>query len=530
MSWLIETLAWTAGLIALVLVLRRPVSRYFGAKAAYGLWLLPFARLLLPPIVLPAWLAPSPAELPGDVLPAGQLAHLAFDPSLLPDGSGPVQAVSPNIPWAAVLLALWLVGAAGFLWLRFSAYHRARRILLADAVPVGEAGRVRLIETGETGAPIAFGVLDKVVALPPGFMARRDRDARDLALAHELAHHRGQDLLANFAAQFLFALHWFNPLAYLGWQAMRRDQEAACDARVIETRDRSARAEYGRVIASFAAGPRVALAAPMTCPVLGDKSIIHRLRSLTMNDITPRRRMAGRAILAAGLLALPLTATISYAESMDVEVPLPPAPPAAPEPPAPPAAPLAPDAPPAPPAPAAPQSGEAERHVTVERIITNDGDDRRIHVHRVELDAARKKADKARLKAEKARQKAEMRRDMSNLSAADQAEFAADMARLEAELRQLDGLDERVEREVRVAMASAPKVIEGCRGEEIVHESREGGREVIRICTARIGAEARAGLHQARAEIASDRALSAEIRAQALRSIDEAIARAPSHD
>ncbi|WP_338445056.1 M56 family metallopeptidase [Pelagerythrobacter marensis] len=521
MSWLIETLVWTAALIALVLLLRRPVARHFGAKAAYGLWLLPFARLLLPPVVLPAWLAPQP-EVADSAPPVDEFAYFAFDPSLLPDGSGPVQAASPNIPWVAALLALWLAGVAGFLWLRFSAYHRARRILLADAVPVGEAGRVRLVETVETGAPIAFGVLDKVVALPPGFMAWRDRAARDLALAHELAHHRGHDLLANFAAQFLFALHWFNPLAYLGWQAMRRDQEAACDARVIETRDRQARAEYGRVIASFAAGPRVALAAPMACPVLGDKSIIHRLRSLTMNDITRRRRMAGRAILAAGLLALPLTATVSYAESMEVPAP-PPAPPEAPrapEPPVPPAVPLAPDAPPVPPAPPVPQPSEDARRIKVERIDIDDDDPRSAHVRRIERDTAWTTAEQARLKAK-------LGRDMSAMSEADRAEFAADMARLEADLRELDGLDRRIEREVRLALANAPKVIEGCRGDEIVHQSRESGREVIRICTARINAEARAGLRQARAEVARDQALSAEVRARALQSIDEAIARTP---
>ena len=58
-SFAFETLLWTGALIALVLVLRRPVTRHFGPGAAYALWLLPFARLLLPPLVLPAWLAPS---------------------------------------------------------------------------------------------------------------------------------------------------------------------------------------------------------------------------------------------------------------------------------------------------------------------------------------------------------------------------------------------------------------------------------------------------------------------------------------
>ncbi len=57
-SFAFETIAWTGALIALVLVLRRPVSRHFGAQAAYALWALPFLRLLMPPIVLPAEIAP----------------------------------------------------------------------------------------------------------------------------------------------------------------------------------------------------------------------------------------------------------------------------------------------------------------------------------------------------------------------------------------------------------------------------------------------------------------------------------------
>ena len=59
MTWLLDTLAWTAALLALVLVLRRPVARHFGPQAAYALWALPALRLFLPPVELPAWLAPT---------------------------------------------------------------------------------------------------------------------------------------------------------------------------------------------------------------------------------------------------------------------------------------------------------------------------------------------------------------------------------------------------------------------------------------------------------------------------------------
>src|SRR5690606_8523866 len=151
---------------------------------------------------------------------------------------------------------VWLGVALAFLAWRIVTYRRMRRELLAAARPVGEAGKVRLVETPAVAAPVAFGVLDKVIALPPQFMAQRDRLARDLAIEHELAHHRGYDLLANFAAQVLLALHWFNPLAWLGWRAMRRDQEAACDARVLAGRDRAERACYAALIAAAAAGRR----------------------------------------------------------------------------------------------------------------------------------------------------------------------------------------------------------------------------------------------------------------------------------
>ncbi|MBD3775040.1 MAG: M56 family metallopeptidase, partial [Rhodobacteraceae bacterium] len=347
-GWLLATLGWTGALIALVLAARGPVSRWFGPQAAYALWLLPFLRLLLPPLVLPAWLAPEASEAEAQTALSIHYETAASPPLAAAPVAEP--GFLNAIPWGTLLVGLWLAGAAMFLWQRFDGYFRMRRQLLANARPVGEAGGVRLVESPTVDAPLAFGVVDKVIALPPGFMALHDRTRRDLALAHELAHHRGRDLLANFAIQPLFALHWFNPLGWLGWRAMRRDQEAACDARVVAHGSAGERADYAEVIASFATTTSRPLAAPMACPVMGDKSIIHRLRSLTMSEISPRRRRASRALLAGALVALPLTASITYAEAPIAPVPPVPAvaPPVAP---VAPVAPLAADAPPAPPAP-----------------------------------------------------------------------------------------------------------------------------------------------------------------------------------
>ena len=45
-----ETLIATAMLMALVMALREPVRRLFGAQVAYALWLLPALRMVLPPL------------------------------------------------------------------------------------------------------------------------------------------------------------------------------------------------------------------------------------------------------------------------------------------------------------------------------------------------------------------------------------------------------------------------------------------------------------------------------------------------
>ncbi|MBI1366791.1 MAG: hypothetical protein GC153_12660 [Alphaproteobacteria bacterium] len=53
-GWLLDTTIAVSGLILIVLILRKPVRRRFGAQAAYLLWLAPFLRLMLPDLpVLP---------------------------------------------------------------------------------------------------------------------------------------------------------------------------------------------------------------------------------------------------------------------------------------------------------------------------------------------------------------------------------------------------------------------------------------------------------------------------------------------
>src|SRR5690606_35028482 len=112
------TLLYTGLLIAVVLLVRRPAARWLGPQFAYALWVLPFLRLLMPPIVLPASLAPKPEPVQAAAASAAEwveTAAVALPPDALaasaPLAAATPQAVAPAWGWselAGVALSVWL--------------------------------------------------------------------------------------------------------------------------------------------------------------------------------------------------------------------------------------------------------------------------------------------------------------------------------------------------------------------------------------------------------------------------------------
>ncbi|VWX55078.1 M56 family metallopeptidase [Novosphingobium sp. 9U] len=543
-AWLTDTLVMTGALMALILLVRRPVGRWFGPGAAYALWALPMIRMLLPPLVLPQSLAVArvtqtwapPVETGVGVAPAAYV--------YAPTGATPIESVGlMDLPWATILVSVWLAGAVVFLIHRFASYHAMRRELLRDARVIGHSDAVRIVESSAVTAPVAFGVFDRVVALPRGFLADADSDASDFAITHELEHHAGNDLIANIAVQPLFALHWFNPLAWAAWRALRSDQEAACDARVMAGRTRRERERYGRLIASFAANSRFALAAPMAGPLTGDKPIIHRLKALVRNDVPERHRLLGRSLFAVSIVAVPLTASVTYAAQEAEDSVLEPAVPAS-----------AVD-PQAFVAPVTPQAG------VTERTASTQGDEGR---HRwVQQEAVTRDGTTVHVTSHRPLSEQELERTIENSRRVE-----ADAARVEREAERFSRQAERdaaraerdAERQTRVALAQAPKVMQSVSADgkvqtlRIVTPARPGRPQFTRTmvidgnCPAGQQRYARAeadgavaeshvctgapdtsrhvaiALRQARASVAANPHISAEVRSEILRDMDEEIA------
>jgi beta-lactamase regulating signal transducer with metallopeptidase domain len=282
-AWLVETLIAVTLLMAMVLLLRGPVARSFGAGWAYALWAVPALRLVLPPL---PQLAPD-LSLPPVVLFIPTAAEMA--------APLPVEA-GPGI-WVPFMLAMWGGGAVIFLilqWLGYRAFLGRIRDTSRPARPPLFGG-IRTWISEAVDGPLALGVIERRIVLPGDFSRRYNPVERRLALEHELVHHRRGDIWWNLAAMLVLAIFWFNPVAWLAFRAFRSDQELACDAAVARAASLDERCDYARALVKSASRPGLIAA----CALNPAGELKRRLRMMRKHRASPLRSAGGLVALAA---------------------------------------------------------------------------------------------------------------------------------------------------------------------------------------------------------------------------------------
>lgn len=305
-QWIMDTMLSMTLLMAFVLLIRKPVSHFFGAKVAYALWALPVARLFMPILTLEAPAVVEPVDPSG--VTAATITELAMAAPTEPVSAGALASVD----WFLIALIVW-IGGAGMLFIsKLASYTQFREDIVSDGQLVGRHGNIRILETAAVGGPLAFGLFQKYIAVPTNFFRNYSPRERELVLEHEIAHHEAGDLFANFAGLLILSLHWFNPIAWFAWVAFREDQETACDARILQKSGQDVRAVYGRTIAKSASGHQLGFVSPLNQK---DK-IKGRLKMLGKAEQSGFRKKLGMLMVGAStVVALPATATVVYTEA-----------------------------------------------------------------------------------------------------------------------------------------------------------------------------------------------------------------------
>lgn len=180
---------------------------------------------------------------------------------LMPNSQVPEITMESLFPW------LWLAGVAGMGIYSLIAYLRLRR-------------RVKDCIVLEEGIWFCLG-LDTAFVLglwrPQIYLPGLTESEMGFVVSHEKAHIARKDHWWKFLGYVALAIHWFNPLVWLGYVLLCRDLEMACDEAVIRSLDLPERKAYSQALLSCAARHAVIGACPVA---FGEVSVRERIKSV----------------------------------------------------------------------------------------------------------------------------------------------------------------------------------------------------------------------------------------------------------
>ena len=279
---LLGEMSLTAAYVAAVVAVLRLILKKRAPKQVLCLlWLVVFARLLIPvnlesplsilpdqervqavqdlPTMLIGGGQAAPAQVPAQG--QGQTGGVTADP-VVQSNPGPVPTAprpeSAAFPWRALLAGVWLAGALAMGLYGLGSYLSLKRRLF-DAIRSQDGAW----EHPAVGSPFILGVIRPRIYLPAGLCGQ----PRQFILCHERAHLRRLDHIVKPVCWAALAIHWFNPAVWAAFILMSRDIEAACDEAVIRRLGPKVKADYSATLLALATGGRM----PAPCPLAFDE-------------------------------------------------------------------------------------------------------------------------------------------------------------------------------------------------------------------------------------------------------------------
>lgn len=320
-GWCLVHFVWQGLLVALSLAVILGLLRRRSANVRYFVC---FGALLLMAAlpVLTFWVQGGPvaqgaaAAANASPLPAGPGGAVSAPDSwrglgLIAHGSLKARAsdlIETVLPWLCVA---WILGVIALALKNVAAWFYVRGLIRRETAALGvswvekvEALRlslgirrhVRLLQSARAAVPMVAGILKPVVLLPAAVIAGLTPAQVEAILAHELAHIRRHDFLANLVQIAIETFLFYHPAVWWVSRRVREERENCCDD--LAVRVCGSTIQYARALATLAelvTAPAAVLAVTAT---EGLFRRVHRIVGL------PEKRSFGFAPVFAGLFVI----------------------------------------------------------------------------------------------------------------------------------------------------------------------------------------------------------------------------------
>jgi protein involved in polysaccharide export with SLBB domain/beta-lactamase regulating signal transducer with metallopeptidase domain len=358
--WEVAAVAAVLGLVLFLARRRGPQARYLAALTAMTVALalgvatfflvsppapaLPASGAMLPlaevwsgpsrvvvsaPQAPPRSLPPSSEALPRSIGTAGSTDACFRQTAPQAQHQSPVQrpwldgardAIQPYLPH---MVAVWLAGVLALSLWRVGGWIAAMRLRVIGTQPVGAgvallASRlsrrlkltrpVRILQSLVAQTPMVIGWLRPVILLPLAAVTGLAPAQLEAILAHELAHIRRYDYLANLLQTVVETLLFYHPAAWWISRRLRQERERCCDDVAVQLcGDRIHYAEALAAVEEVRADAQAGTPA-VAARGAGGRDLIDRIRRVLGLPVeaphTAARSVAGAVAMAALLAVL----------------------------------------------------------------------------------------------------------------------------------------------------------------------------------------------------------------------------------
>ena len=221
----------------------------------------------------------------------------------------PLSSANPLQILIPVASIVWLTGIAAMLIYTVISY-----ILLRRKVATAVLLQNRIYQSENVPSPFVLGILKPKIYLP----FQLDGQSLEHVIAHEMSHIRRKDHWWKPIGFLLLALHWFNPLMWVGYILLCRDIELACDEKVIKELDNENRASYTEALVACSIHRRSIAACPLA---FGEVGVKERVKSV-MNYKKPAFWIVVAAIVSCIVVAVCFLTNPKTSASNDPSLPL----------------------------------------------------------------------------------------------------------------------------------------------------------------------------------------------------------------
>ena len=270
----ILNMSFSGAVVICIILFVRLLYRMLPKKYLCILWYIALIRLLYP-FTFPelgvgqAIQEPIPSNImevqqpyiASEIEVIDQAVNNVLEHSFTPDPGDSANPLQTVVPVAAII---WISGMAVMLIYTMWNLHRFYQ-WIREAVPEKELGN--RIYRCRVEMPVVAGIFTPKIYLPYGV----EEPQLTHVLHHERMHIQRKDHLWKPLGFLLLAIHWFNPLAWIGYILLCRDIELACDEKVVKELGKDQRADYSQALLACSVNRRMIAACPLAFGEVGVK-------------------------------------------------------------------------------------------------------------------------------------------------------------------------------------------------------------------------------------------------------------------